>query len=245
MAPAWPKPQPSPAASAEIDGRPHSKEKIRLERADTQGDVPSHVGPCDARVGAAEETLGPLQRPAPQFPFGVKRMSPQSSPIAWMELQLEQELVDAAQNGDRDSFLELVRHYQRPVYRLAFAMTRDADDAASLAQETFVRAAKGIKDLPESRRFFPWVLRIARNLAVSLGRKRAGSRKSGGDPLLRSFEELRPDEQMALALRVVQRLKYADIATLLDTSLGAAMVRLAQARALLLGRADSAGGGEA
>jgi len=171
-------------------------------------------------------------------------MSPQSSPIAWMELQLEQELVDAAQNGDRGSFLELVRHYQRPVYQLAFAMTRDADDAASLAQETFVRAGKGIKDLPESRRFFPWVLRIARNLAVSLGRKRAGSRKSGGDPLLRSFEELRPDEQMALALRVVQRLKYADIAALLDTSLGAAMVRLAQARALLLGRAGSAGGGE-
>jgi len=87
------------------------------------------------------------------------------------------------------------------------------------------------------------VLRIARNLAVSLARKRAGSQKPGsGDPLLRSFEELRPDEQMALALRVVQRLKYADIATLLDTSLGAAMVRLAQARALLLGRAESAEG---
>jgi DNA-directed RNA polymerase specialized sigma24 family protein len=237
--------RPPTTAAAEIDGPSHSGEKIRLERADTQDDVPSHVGPCDARVGAAEETCGRPQRTAPLFPPGVKRMSPQSSPIAWMELQLEQELVAAAQKGDRDSFLELVRHYQRPVYQLAFAMTRDADDAASLAQETFVRAGKGIKDLPESRRFFPWVLRIARNLAVSLGRKRAGSRKSGGgDPLLRSFEELRPDEQMALALRVVQRLKYADVAALLDTSLGAAMVRLAQARALLLGRADSAGGGE-
>jgi DNA-directed RNA polymerase specialized sigma24 family protein len=171
-------------------------------------------------------------------------MSPQSSPIDWMELQLERELVDAAQKGDRDSFLELVRHYQRPVYQLAYAMTRDANDATALAQETFARAGKGIKDLPESRRFFPWVLRIARNLAVSLGRKRAGSQKRGGDdPLLRSFEELRPDEQMALALRVVQRLKYADIATLLDTSLGAAMVRLAQARALLLGRGKDLGSG--
>jgi RNA polymerase sigma-70 factor, ECF subfamily len=173
-------------------------------------------------------------------------MNAQSYPIAWMELQLEQELVEAAQQGDRDAFLELVRHYQRPVYRLAFAMTRNAGDAASLAQEAFVRAGKGIKDLPESRRFFPWVLRIARNLAVSLARKRAGSRRPGeGDPLLHSLEELRPDEQMALALRVVQRLKYADIAVLLDTSLGAAMVRLAQARALLLGRTDAAEGGAA
>ena len=50
---------------------------------------------------------------------------------------------------------------------------------------------------------------------------------------------------MALALRVVQRLKYADIATLLDTSLGAAMVRLAQARALLLGRGKDLGSGAA
>ena len=169
-------------------------------------------------------------------------MSPQSHPIAWMDQELEQELVAAAQNGDRDSFLELVRHYQRPVYQLAYAMTRDGEDAALLAQESFVRAGKGLKDLPESRRFFPWVLRIARNLAVSLARKRAGSRRPGGDRLLRSFGELRPDEQMALALRVVQRLKYSDIAMLLDIPLGAAMVRLAQARALLLGRTESAGG---
>jgi RNA polymerase sigma-70 factor (ECF subfamily) len=160
-----------------------------------------------------------------------------------MDVELEQELVVASQGGDRDAFLELVRHYQRPVYRLAFAMTRDAKDAASLAQETFVRAWKGIKDLPESRRFFPWVLRIARNLAVSLARKRIGEQKQGeGGRVLDSFAELRPDEQMALSLRVVERLKYADIAALLDTSLGAAMVRLAQARSLMLGRANQPGG---
>ena len=83
------------------------------------------------------------------------------------------------------------------------------------------------------------MLRIARNLAVSLSRKRAGDQRSGGgDRLLRSFAELRPDEQMALALRVVERLKYSDIAALLDASLGAAMVRVAQARGLLLGRTD-------
>lgn len=170
-------------------------------------------------------------------------MTSQASPIAWMDLQLEMDLVVAAQRGDREAFLELVYHYQRSVYRLAFAMTRNADDAASLAQETFVRAWKGIKDLPESRRFFPWSLRIARNLSVTLARKRAGEQRAAeGDRLLKSFAELRPDEQMALSLRVVERLRYSDIAALLDTSLGAAMVRIAQARGLLLGRAASAEG---
>jgi RNA polymerase sigma-70 factor (ECF subfamily) len=168
-------------------------------------------------------------------------MTSQASPIAWMDLSRETDLVAAAQRGDREAFLELVGHYQRSVYRLAFAMTRNAEDASSLAQETFVRAWKGMRDLPESRRFFPWALRIARNLAVSLARKRAGTQKPAeGDPLLNSFAELRPDEQMALALRVVERLRYSDIAALLDTSLGAAMVRIAQARSLLLGRTSAA-----
>ena len=170
-------------------------------------------------------------------------MTSQASPIAWMDLSRENELVAAAQRGDREAFLELVRHYQRSVYRLSFAMTRNADDAAALAQETFVRAWKGMRDLPESRRFFPWALRIARNLAVSLSRKRAGTQKPGeGDALLNSFAELRPDEQMALSLRVVERLKYSDIAALLDTSLGAAMVRIAQGRSLLLSRTAAAEG---
>lgn len=168
-------------------------------------------------------------------------MTSQASPIAWMDLTRETELVAAAQRGDREAFLELVQHYQHSVYRLSFAMTRNAEDAASLAQETFVRAWKGMRDLPESRRFFPWALRIARNLAVSLARKRVGSQKPGeGDPLLHSFAELRPDEQMALALRVTERLRYSDIAALLDTSMGAAMVRIAQGRSLLLGRAAAA-----
>lgn len=170
-------------------------------------------------------------------------MTSQASPIAWMDLSRENELVAAAQRGDREAFLELVRHYQRSVYRLSYAMTRNADDAAELAQETFVRAWKGMRDLPESRRFFPWVLRMARNLAVSLSRKRAGTQKPGeGDALLNSFAELRPDEQMALSLRLVERLKYSDIAALLDTSLGAAMVRIAQGRSLLLGRTAAAEG---
>lgn len=169
-------------------------------------------------------------------------MTSQASPIAWMDLSRENELVAAAQRGDREAFLELVRHYQRSVYRLSFAMTRNADDAAALAQETFVRAWKGMRDLPQSRRFFPWALRIARNLAVSLSRKRVGTLKPGeGDALLNSFAELRPDEQMALSLRVVERLKYSDIAALLDTSLGAAMVRIAQGRSLLLSRTAAEG----
>ena len=84
---------------------------------------------------------------------------------------------------------------------------------------------------------------MRRGGATPCARVDAGEQKPGeGGRILESFAELRPDEQMALSLRVVERLKYSDIAALLDTSLGAAMVRLAQARSLLLGRTAQPGG---
>lgn len=52
--------------------------------------------------------------------------------------------------------------------------------------------------------------------------------------LLDALRELRPDEQMALALRIGERLPYADIAVLLEHSAGVTLSRLSSARALLL-----------
>src|ERR1051325_6712138 len=49
-------------------------------------------------------------------------------------------LVAASQRGDQAAFGEIVRRYQRAVYRLAWSLARNASDADDLAQETFVRA---------------------------------------------------------------------------------------------------------
>jgi RNA polymerase sigma-70 factor (ECF subfamily) len=169
----------------------------------------------------------------------------------WMEETREAELVSAAQGGDPSSYRELVEHYQRPVYRLAYALTRHHDDATSLATETFVRGWAEIARLPKGKRFFPWLLRFARNLSVTLARRRAeatahaeGPRAPGSssrDPnveleqrLLDALPELRPQEQMALALRIGERLPYSEIATVLEHAVGETMSRISAARALLL-----------
>ena len=52
----------------------------------------------------------------------------------------ETALVVAAQGGDESAFAEIVRRYQRSVYRVAYGLTRSPSDADDLAQETFVRA---------------------------------------------------------------------------------------------------------
>jgi len=160
-----------------------------------------------------------------------------------MEPGREAELVVAAQTGDRASFLELARFYQRLVYRVAYAMTLNAEDAAALTRDTFVRAWQGLKSFPDRRRFLPWVLRTARNLAVTLARQRAGDGSRVTEhPLLGTYRDLPPDEQMALELRVVERLPYSEIADLLELPPTAAIVRVSSARGLLFSRAPRAGG---
>jgi RNA polymerase sigma-70 factor (ECF subfamily) len=163
-----------------------------------------------------------------------------------MEAGREAELVVASQAGDRSAFLELTRFYHRPVYRLAYAMTRSPDQAATLTQDTFVRAWQGLKGFSDRRRFFPWVLRIARNHSAAKARPPADDRATDGSgALLDAFGELRPDEQMALALRATDRLPYREIAALIELPAGAAIVRISNARGLLFARlSGSSGAGE-
>lgn len=159
-----------------------------------------------------------------------------------MDAGREVELVAAAKEGNLGAYLDLVRHYQKPVYRLAYAMARNETAAASLAQATFVRAWKEIRDFPEGRRFFPWLLRMARGIFAGMtspaedqARPEGASRlEQRGRELIAAFVHLRPFEQMALSLRTVERLSYEEIASLLETSFGVTVLRLSQARGLLL-----------
>src|SRR5689334_8212845 len=80
----------------------------------------------------------------------------------------EAELVRAAQAGDSRAFAEIVRRYQRAIYRVAYGFTRAPADADDLAQETFVRAYQAIGRFRVGEPLYPWLSRIASNLALSL-----------------------------------------------------------------------------
>jgi len=171
-----------------------------------------------------------------------------------MDEAREADRVHDAQRGDREAYRELIRHYQRPVYRLCYALTRSHEEASTLAAETFGRGLAEIERLPEGKRFFPWLLRFARNLSVTRARRRAEADATNTPKpstsaaasteatveleqrLLDVLGDLRPDEQMALALRIGERLPYSEIARLLDHSAGVTLSRLSSARALLLTR---------
>jgi RNA polymerase sigma-70 factor (ECF subfamily) len=178
---------------------------------------------------------------------------------AWLEPGEEAGLVLAAQGGDQAAFTQIVRHYQRAIFRLAYGLTRNAGDADDLAQETFVRAWQALDRFRVGEPLYPWLSRIAVNLAFSLFRRRKRRPEDPMEPMLEAgrqfgveddpaehvarrerdrhlaaaFAQLSPDHRAVLVLRVVQDLSYDEIAQALGVPQGTVMSRLARARAEL------------
>jgi DNA-directed RNA polymerase specialized sigma24 family protein len=158
-------------------------------------------------------------------------MSQDAIPFAFSDAGRDAELVAQAQARDRDAFLTLARHYQPPLYRLLYAMTLSEEGAAAMTEDALARAWQEMPEYPTGRRFFPWVIRIARSLPPPASSRSDWNR---ADVLLTGVNALRVDDRMTLALRVVERLRYEQIATLLAIPVGTVILRLAQARSQIL-----------
>jgi RNA polymerase sigma-70 factor, ECF subfamily len=80
--------------------------------------------------------------------------------------------VERAQSGDSDAFRLLVERHSRNVFRLAFRMTGNEQDAEDVVQETFLRAYRQLKKYEARSSFATWLYRIASNYSLDLIRSR-------------------------------------------------------------------------
>jgi RNA polymerase sigma-70 factor, ECF subfamily len=76
----------------------------------------------------------------------------------------EKSWVRQAQAGDIEAWALLVETYQQPVFRLAYLLLGDPDDAEDVAQETFIRAYAALNRFQADLPLRPWLLRITTNL---------------------------------------------------------------------------------
>jgi len=88
----------------------------------------------------------------------------------------ESALVVRAKAGDVDAFSELVRHYDRRVFRMAKQITQNDDDAEDVLQETFLKAYTHLDNFQGNSKFYTWLVRIAVNEALMKLRKRRSDR---------------------------------------------------------------------
>ena len=97
----------------------------------------------------------------------------------------EATLIRRAMDGDAAAWEPLILAHQEPVFRLAYLLLGDPEDAQDIAQETFVRAWHNASRFDASRSLRPWLLSIAGNL--SRNRSRSAGRYLA--TLTRAFRE--------------------------------------------------------
>src|SRR6202050_5984428 len=80
--------------------------------------------------------------------------------------------VTRARAGDGDAVRVLVERHSRALFRVAFRMTGNQQDAEDVVQESFLRAYKQLGKFDERASFGTWLYRIAANCSLDLVRSR-------------------------------------------------------------------------
>ncbi len=157
------------------------------------------------------------------------------------------------QHQDRDAFAVLVERHLEPIHAFIRRMTRNADDAEDLAQETFLRVWRNAGSWqPRRVKFTTWLYRIARNLCVDAHRRRRDVEDVDVDSLpsdtpdpatAPANAELRqalerglaalPERQRTALLLCHRGMSNRDAAAVLDVSVDALESLLARARRAL------------
>ena len=159
--------------------------------------------------------------------------------------------VERARSGDSDAFRLLVEQHSRAVFRLAFRMTGNEQDAEDVVQETFLRAHRQLDKYEARSSFSTWLYRIASNYSLDLirMRKRHEDRRERGkaedrdilqsipgnspgpdrilyssqvkDRVNEALNELSPQERTAFVLRHFEGLSIDEIGDALGTGTNA------------------------
>lgn len=89
--------------------------------------------------------------------------------------EIDQQLVERAQRGDKRAFDLLVIKYQRKLARLLSQFIRDAAEVEDITQETFIKAYRSLPSFRGESAFYTWLYRIginaAKNFLVAQGRR--------------------------------------------------------------------------
>jgi len=89
--------------------------------------------------------------------------------------EVDQQLVERAQKGDKRAFELLVLKYQRKLGRLLSRLVRDPGEVEDVTQEAFIKAYRALPNFRGESAFYTWLYRIgintAKNYLVALGRR--------------------------------------------------------------------------
>jgi RNA polymerase sigma-70 factor (ECF subfamily) len=169
-------------------------------------------------------------------------------------------LVERVRGGDVAAFEPLVEKYRQRVYRLAYNVLRNQEDAWDAAQEAFIKAYKALPAFRGQSAFYTWLFRIVMNVAHDKARQRGAQGRAfgtervteeewertmpdpGEDPdaaaaraeqrarIVRALDTLPEHHRAIIMLSDLEGLSYREIADVLNIPMGTVMSRLHNAR---------------
>ncbi len=175
-------------------------------------------------------------------------------------IDVDQQLIERVQKGDKQAFDMLVVKYQSRVMSIVSRLVRDHHEAQDIVQEAFIKAYRALPRFRGDSAFYTWLYRIAVNTAknhlVSKGRRPAiegvelEEAEVVGIPSLQDDEsperqllrdeleqviygainKLPDDLKTAITLREFEGLSYEDISKVMDCPVGTVRSRIFRAR---------------
>jgi RNA polymerase sigma-70 factor (ECF subfamily) len=173
----------------------------------------------------------------------VDPRAPKVDPSTMLAALDDAALVEASVAGQREAFDIIVERHRRAVYQVCFRFVNNHEDASDLAQETFVRAWRGLRRFKGQAALSTWLYRIAVNVSLN----RVSTRKLETEPIetdrfedphaedpgaglvrgeraaavRRAIAALPEKQRATLILRAYQDLSHQQIADILGSSVGA------------------------
>ncbi len=164
----------------------------------------------------------------------------------------EAELISRCQQGDQDALKEIFDQYHQKVYRIAYGVLRQRDDALDVVQEVFIKLFRSIKGFKGNSAFYTYLYRLAMNTAIDHSRKskratffsldeegsfqpsdvqekrpdHLAAQKELEEKVRWAIDQLPRDQKAALIYREIEELSYQEIAGAMECSIGTVMSRL-------------------
>jgi RNA polymerase sigma-70 factor, ECF subfamily len=128
-------------------------------------------------------------------------------------------LVRAAKNGDIGAFEELVKRYDRNVFRIAQHITQNREDAEDVVQDAFLKAYGNLNQFQEQSKFYTWLVRIAVNEALMKLRRRRPERTVSLDEDVKTDDDSIPREVADWSPNPEQQYKQAELKQILTKTI--------------------------
>lgn len=131
----------------------------------------------------------------------------------------EQVLVKAAKAGDDGAFSQLVRRYDRNVFRIAQHITQNREDAEDVVQDAFLKAYENLEQFQGQSKFYTWLVRIAVNEALMKLRRRRPERFVSLDEEIKTDDDSVPREVADWSPNPEQMYKQAELKEILGRTI--------------------------